>query len=172
MQLNTVVLPAPFGPISAVISPCRASNERSSTATSPPKRMVRCSTRSNVSPVSAMAFLDQVDGDALALLQEHRRLARGDEATRLPDHDQYHGEAEQHHAVLRRIEGGPEDLLEEIEFAHNFGAADHDDGGNRHADLAAHAAEHDDGQDRRRLQEGEALRRDETLARGEERAGE
>src|SRR5262245_62944522 len=46
MQLNTVVLPAPFGPISAVISPRRALKERSLIATSPPKRMLRCSTLS------------------------------------------------------------------------------------------------------------------------------
>jgi hypothetical protein len=49
MQLNTVVLPAPLGPISAVISPRTAVKERSSTATRPPKRMVRCSTRSTMS---------------------------------------------------------------------------------------------------------------------------
>src|SRR5262245_34371625 len=46
MQLNTVVLPAPFGPISAVMSPRRALKEKSLIATSPPKRMLRCSTLS------------------------------------------------------------------------------------------------------------------------------
>src|SRR5262249_56675232 len=46
MQLNTVVLPAPLGPISAVMSPRRAANEKSLIATRPPKRMLRCSTRS------------------------------------------------------------------------------------------------------------------------------
>src|ERR1700754_3287729 len=45
MQLNTVVLPAPFGPISAVISPRPAVNEKLLMATSPPKRMLRSSTR-------------------------------------------------------------------------------------------------------------------------------
>src|SRR3954447_9290451 len=45
MQLNTVVLPAPFGPISAVISPRPAVKEKLLMATSPPKRMLRCSTR-------------------------------------------------------------------------------------------------------------------------------
>ncbi len=44
MQLNSVVLPAPFGPISAVISPARAVKLKSLTATRPPKRIVRCST--------------------------------------------------------------------------------------------------------------------------------
>src|SRR6266581_5218775 len=47
MQLNTVVLPAPFGPIKAVMSPRPAVNDRSLTARRPPKRMVRWSTRNN-----------------------------------------------------------------------------------------------------------------------------
>ena len=42
-----------------------------------------------------------------------------------------------------------EDVLEEIEFAQHLEAADHDDRGERDADLAAHAAEHDDGEDDR-----------------------
>src|SRR6516164_7355780 len=46
MQLNTVVLPAPFGPMRAVISPRRALNESSLIASRPPKRMVNRSTRS------------------------------------------------------------------------------------------------------------------------------
>src|SRR6478736_2118748 len=45
IQLNTVVLPAPLGPISAVISPRPAAKEKLLMATSPPKRMLRCSTR-------------------------------------------------------------------------------------------------------------------------------
>ena len=40
------------------------------------------------------------------------------------------------------------------------------------AELRAHAAEHDDGENGRRFHEGEALRADEALAHGEERAGE
>src|SRR6185295_310285 len=54
MQLNTVVLPAPFGPISAVMAPRAAEKERSSTATSPPKRMDRCSTRSTGAALGAL----------------------------------------------------------------------------------------------------------------------
>src|SRR2546421_3491472 len=188
MQLNTVVLPAPFGPISAVMSPRAAENERSSTATSPPKRMVRCSTRSTgavpgrvtrslrylplkgggrlrssrVGVVcstppriacgdpslpfqgrmkkkgSSVPFLDVGAEDGAALLVEGGRLARADEAARLPDHDQHHGEAEDQHAVLRRIEVVAEDVFQEIELAHDLRAADHHDGRNRDADLAAH----------------------------------
>ncbi|CLP76824.1 Uncharacterised protein [Mycobacterium tuberculosis] len=51
MQLKTVVLPAPFGPISAVISPRRASKERSLMAIRPPNFIDRCSTLRRVSPV-------------------------------------------------------------------------------------------------------------------------
>ena len=51
-------------------------------------------------------------------------------------------------------------------------AADHHDRGQRDAELGAHAAEHDDREDSRRFDEGEALRADEGLARGEEGAGE
>src|SRR6266567_2221909 len=47
MQLNTVVLPAPLGPITAVMSPARASNESVSTASRPPKRMLSWSTSSS-----------------------------------------------------------------------------------------------------------------------------
>ena len=67
---------------------------------------------------------------------------------------------------------GAENCFEEIELAQDLGAADHDDGGDHDADLAAHAAEHDDGEDGRRFEEGEGFRRDEACARGEERAGE
>jgi hypothetical protein len=49
-QLNTVVLPAPFGPISAVTLRRLAVNDSALTATMPPKRMVRQSTDRMVSP--------------------------------------------------------------------------------------------------------------------------
>ncbi len=43
---NNVVLPAPFGPISATISPCATSSEAPSTAAIPPKRLPRSRTSS------------------------------------------------------------------------------------------------------------------------------
>ena len=46
ITLNSVVLPAPFGPIRPTISPGAASTETSSSATIPPKRRVTCSTES------------------------------------------------------------------------------------------------------------------------------
>src|ERR1051325_8782000 len=124
MQLKTVVLPAPFGPISALMPPRSTSKVRLSTATRPPKRIVRCSTLSMISrAVSAMTLAHEVGGDRLALFQERGGRARGNETAWPPDHDQHHGEAEQQHPVLRRIEGRAEDGFKEIELAHDLGAA-------------------------------------------------
>src|SRR5215210_4994293 len=161
MQLNTVVLPAPFGPISAVISPRAAENDRSSTATSPPKRIERCSTRSTgagegafttppgsafgrttlplwgrdkkESPPSSVTFLHVCAEDGAAFLVERGGLARADEAARFPDHDQHHAEAEDQHAVLGRVEVIAEDVFQEIELAHDLGPADHHHGSDRDA---------------------------------------
>src|SRR5690349_6401526 len=47
MMANSVVLPAPFGPISAVMRPAGAANEAWSTASRPPKRFETPSTRSS-----------------------------------------------------------------------------------------------------------------------------
>src|SRR5215472_3836828 len=44
LKLNTVVLPAPLGPTRLTISPSSTSNDRSSTATSPPNVTVRSRT--------------------------------------------------------------------------------------------------------------------------------
>src|SRR5580700_2776418 len=44
MRLKTVVLPAPFGPISAVTLPCGTAKDTWSTARSPPKDLVRPTT--------------------------------------------------------------------------------------------------------------------------------
>src|SRR5690242_13722529 len=57
MQLSTLVLPAPFGPISASSSPGAAAKETSSSTTSPPNRRVRRSTTSSAIPPPAPAIL-------------------------------------------------------------------------------------------------------------------
>src|SRR5579864_6876794 len=49
-RLNSVVLPAPFGPISPTISPSRTANETPSTARSPPKVRERPATSSTAEP--------------------------------------------------------------------------------------------------------------------------
>jgi hypothetical protein len=46
MQLNSVVLPEPFGPISPRISPSRTSKETPLSAVNPPKRLVTPATLS------------------------------------------------------------------------------------------------------------------------------
>ena len=47
MQLNSVVLPAPFGPISPQMAPLATSKLTSSSAVTPPKRIVTPSTASS-----------------------------------------------------------------------------------------------------------------------------
>src|ERR1700733_831778 len=105
-----------------------------------------------------MPFLDQIGGNDLSFLKKYRWLARRNQSARTPDHDEHHGKAEQQHSVLGRIEGGPENLLEEIKLTQEFGAANHQDGGNGDADLAAHTAEDHDAEDGCRLDEGERFR--------------
>src|SRR5215470_4287719 len=51
---NSVVLPAPFGPISAVMRRCSALNDARSSASNPPKRFDTCSTRSSGSTMAAL----------------------------------------------------------------------------------------------------------------------
>ena len=48
MTLKTVVLPAPFGPISPDTTPRETSNETPSSATMPPKRNVTSLTESSI----------------------------------------------------------------------------------------------------------------------------
>src|SRR5262245_56511506 len=50
MQLSTLVLPAPFGPIRANSSPAATANETSSSTVRPPNRKVRRSTASSAIP--------------------------------------------------------------------------------------------------------------------------
>ena len=50
---NKVVLPAPFGPISAVMRPGKAANEALFTASRPPKRLETFSTWSKASATVA-----------------------------------------------------------------------------------------------------------------------
>src|SRR5437763_4358322 len=135
MQLKTVVLPAPFGPINAVMSPRRTSNETSSTAVRPPKRMVKCSIVSSGSKFikairkpSTVAFFDQRAGNSAALPKRNRRGACRDKAARTPVHHHDHGHADDEHAVLRRIEFLAGKLPQKVELAQDFRTPD-DDGG-------------------------------------------
>src|SRR6516165_10659877 len=57
MQLSTLVLPDPFGPISANSSPRSTKKETSSSTTRPPNRRLRCSTASSAIPPPRPAIL-------------------------------------------------------------------------------------------------------------------
>src|SRR5262245_22232223 len=57
MQLSTLVLPAPFGPISANSSPAATANDTASSTLSPPKLRARRSTSSSAIPSPPAAIL-------------------------------------------------------------------------------------------------------------------
>src|SRR6266566_81675 len=66
-QLSTLVLPAPFGPMSANSSPFSTASDTPSSTVRPPKRNVRCSTASSAIPSPAAAvLLDVAVAPALA----------------------------------------------------------------------------------------------------------
>src|SRR5688572_4932123 len=56
-QLSTLVLPAPFGPISANSSPAATASETPSSTVRPPKRSMRRSISSSAIPSPAAAIL-------------------------------------------------------------------------------------------------------------------
>src|SRR5271166_156108 len=67
MQLITLVLPAPFGPISANNSPGATANETSSSTVRPPKCRLKCSMLSSaIPPPRPPILLDFAVGPALA----------------------------------------------------------------------------------------------------------
>src|ERR1700752_496925 len=66
-QLSTLVLPAPFGPMSANSSPLSTASDTPSSTVRPPKRSVRCSMASSAIPSPAAAvLLDVAVAPALA----------------------------------------------------------------------------------------------------------
>src|SRR5579871_1617499 len=125
MQLKTVVLPAPFGPISAVICFLAALKERSPMAVSPPKRMVRCCTSSSallsqIRAMSAVPLRNKVRRDGFLFLEIDRGFALGDETARTEAHHQHHGKAHRQHAELNGLRAGGQDGLHEVHFAEDF----------------------------------------------------
>src|SRR5437660_4008476 len=104
MQLKTVVLPAPFGPMSAVICPRAAAKLTSSTATRPPKRMLRCSTVRIGSAGALIAVPPRRSQPAPPWACRGRpKACASPPGARAPDHDQHHGDAEYQHAVLGEL---------------------------------------------------------------------
>src|SRR4029453_15839967 len=96
MMENSVVLPAPLGPISALTRPASTASEASSPASRPPKRLHTRSTRSS--------------GSAMGALQ-HRRLQAREARAQVGQkaHDPVRGKGydqDEHAAVDHEIEAG------------------------------------------------------------------
>src|SRR3954453_10679914 len=82
-----VVLPAPFGPMTACNSPFRTSKERSSVATMPPKRLQRPVTRRSASAIAALPrAVDNVRERDQQAIDAAAREQDDDEQQR-PEHD-------------------------------------------------------------------------------------
>src|SRR3954466_6828948 len=127
-RLNTVVLPEPLGPISAVIEPRGTSNEQPSTARRPPKRLASPSITNSGSPFARVAGAPPPPPRALARLGRPRRplaqleprsdaprlaaraprleppLGRGQDPARHEQHGQQHQAAEHEQARVAAAE--------------------------------------------------------------------
>src|SRR5262249_51164913 len=97
IRANSVVLPAPFGPITAVMRPASAASETPSTASRPPKRLARLSVRSSG---SAMGALRRRDGRRTRKARENIGQDASDAARRERDDE------DQHAAVHDEVEAG------------------------------------------------------------------
>src|SRR5262249_9401549 len=98
-----VVLPAPFGPMTACSSPSEMLNVRSSVATMPPKRFARLSTRS----ISAMATrLPQQTVDSAPREENHQKQQRAEDDLPIFGNARKHLlQHEQRHRAKQRTEG-------------------------------------------------------------------
>src|SRR5271166_5686474 len=105
--LNSVVLPAPFGPINAQISPACRSNETPPTATRPPKRTVTSRTDSNGASATIVA-LDEGWMQACKQACEPARQEQDDEDDQQAEHQFIKtGKADEH--LRRRCDDGGAD---------------------------------------------------------------
>src|SRR6187455_667683 len=143
-RLTKVVLPAPFGPITAWISPVTSSSDTSFTAASPPKRFDSAVVRSATSVIVVLRRDARDQRLDAARDGEHNR-----------DDDQAFGEL----PVLG-------------EALQVFFQPHHHDGADQRPGDAALSAEHDHHQRDRRLVPAEHLRRDEAELRRREVAGD
>src|SRR5262245_29197994 len=97
---NSVVLPAPLGPISAVMRPSRAARDAPFTASSPPKRQVTLST---ISKGSAMARLPGGARGRRVMARQQPACMRepADQSTRCKPDDEH-----KHRAIDNKVEAG------------------------------------------------------------------
>src|SRR5580704_10591850 len=100
IMANKVVLPAPFGPIRAVIIPAWTSSETLSTASNPPKRLLTPSTRSSGSAMGLFRLQGFHGGEMLPhLATQPGNAARG------KSHDQNKDTAIDDEVEPRRVAG-------------------------------------------------------------------
>src|SRR6516162_9961808 len=99
MAANSVVLPAPFGPISAVILPASALNDASVSAASPPKRFDRPSTRRSASAMGVLRRRNLAGGQPLHRLAQVRQQSRNAAPGKCNHEDQ-------HTAIDHEVEAG------------------------------------------------------------------
>src|SRR5580704_8839961 len=97
---NKVVLPAPFGPIRAVMRPASTSSETLSTASNPPKRLLTPSTRSRGSAMGLFRLQGIRGGETLP----HLAKQAGNTAGR-KSHDQDKNAAIDDEVEPRRVAG-------------------------------------------------------------------
>src|ERR1700682_6301292 len=96
---NSVVLPAPFGPISAVMRPASAANDARAAGSRPPKSLDTCSTRSRG---SAIALLHRLRcSDSLGSTAPAQVVEDAGDAARRERHDQ-----NQNAAINDEVEAG------------------------------------------------------------------
>src|SRR4029450_12815613 len=97
---KSVVLPAPLGPITAVMRPSRAARDAPLTANSPPNRQV---TRSTTSKGSAMPRLPRGGRGRCAMARQQAAYMRypADQSTRCKPDDQH-----EYGAIDNKVEAG------------------------------------------------------------------
>src|ERR1043166_7917252 len=130
MQLNSVVLPAPFGPMSPTISPGSMASDTSRFASRPPKRLVAASTLSR----AAMA-LSKAQPPGPRQREQAGRTERRDD-----DNDE---------AVHDQVDAAPGERPRSERRAHDLRDRDQDDGAEHRSPQPADAADHC-GHDRQR----------------------
>src|ERR1700737_666643 len=106
MQLKSVVLPAPLGPMSANTSPSSTSKLTLSTATKPPKRFVKPPTR-RMAAKSALQLARGRDCLVFRVLQLLFSDLAGQQALRAQKHDPDEDQTEDHVLGSRHFLGDP-----------------------------------------------------------------
>src|SRR3954452_561634 len=167
IALKQVVLPAPFGPIRPRISPGRMSNETSSSATTPPNRIVtfRSASSASAGAATVSVSVSGMCGPLLELLEPFVELLGA------------HAAARREHALRPEVgeqhEQHPEDQHPEVgERAEQLGQVRDDDRAEDDAPPVARTADDHGGDEQDGQQQLERLRVDERLPGREQRPGQ